>query len=146
MPTKELFMSGESLPPAPPWLEKLSTVSPRSNQLMNEILNTTQPVDTAILLPFYLILNRIVKTDLSAIFGNSYDLDTTPLRIDANELPSLKTTEDYLQFVRQKIYDLIKQVIGDLHNGAHRSADPEYLKFFAKLCEIKDQLEDLLFE
>lgn len=150
MPKQERLVTREPLTPAPPWLTELITVSSISASLIDQIYelddSVKSQIDSSLLTDLLLILRRIFNIKLQNVFGGLYDFNTLAIESNANQSISLKTTAEYLQFVMGRIYDPLSQVIGNLQNGAHRSADSKYLSFFTQICGIKKQLEELLFE
>ena len=78
---------------------------------------------------------------LSEVKQNRQDADTQD-----HQLVEFDKGGGLIESVLDDIYRPLKKLVEKMQNGEYPSADPKYFSFFAQLCDIKKQLEDLLFE
>ncbi|HOZ03672.1 MAG TPA: hypothetical protein PKX78_04250 [Candidatus Woesebacteria bacterium] len=138
---------GESLADQPLWLTDLSTIMSKSRMLLFHLdatdLSFGQDKNIA---DFNPILKSLGEINLRKIFGSKYTFEPTVSPIDTTKYFAVRKPGGYIQFVQEEIYRPLKKVVGHLQNGEYRSANPEYIYFFAQISGIVRKLEDLLFE
>ncbi len=138
---------GESLVDQPLWLSDLNAIMSKSRMLLFHLdatdLSFGQDENIAKLNS---TLKSLGEINLRVIFGLEYIFEPTVSPIDPAKYLAVRKPGSYIHFVLEEIYRPLKKVIGHLQNGEYRSANPEYVYFFAQISGIKRQLEDLLFE
>jgi hypothetical protein len=138
---------GEFLADQPVWLRDLSTIMSKSRMLLFHLdvtdLSFGQDENIA---NFNSILKSLGEINLREIYGLKYIFESTVSPIDATKYFAVRKPGSHIHFVQEEIYRPLKEVVGHLQNGEYRSANPEYVYFFAQISGIVRQLEDLLFE